>query len=218
MALWLMEPTLLSFPQATRTTKTRVLPCEYATPNLFARLITFGYAAFTLGQVSHFWHPLSLAASLISMKGGKSAENDATGRSVGISISCPPVLMWYSQYQNIAGPQRSNQTIENPYNKALLVWLIQDQPVLSFPHFSQRSVETKRPVRVVRGPNPSSPWAPVKGYRYDGLYIVDEVSILDSPSDYCMIPFLCRRRKTSEKMASSSSSSSSESVLRTRML
>jgi putative restriction endonuclease len=29
------------------------------------------------------------------------------------------------------------------------------------------------PVRVVRGPDPRSPYAPAKGYRYDGLYFVE---------------------------------------------
>ncbi|SCZ90925.1 BZ3500_MvSof-1268-A1-R1_Chr1-3g02388 [Microbotryum saponariae] len=36
----------------------------------------------------------------------------------------------------------------------------------------KRSVETRKPVRVIRGFKGHSPWAPVEGYRYDGLYII----------------------------------------------
>jgi len=77
---------------------------------------------------------------------------------------------------NISGPQCSDQTVENRSNKALLI-----------------SVKTRRAVRVVRGPNPNSPWAPVKGYRYDGLYLVDE-KIEDIGEDgFVVIKFKFRR-------------------------
>ncbi len=39
----------------------------------------------------------------------------------------------------------------------------------------QRSSETKKPVRVIRGPKLRSPYAPAEGYRYDGLYTVEKV-------------------------------------------
>ncbi|KAF7334491.1 hypothetical protein MVEN_02278600 [Mycena venus] len=55
------------------------------------------------------------------------------------------------------GPQIADQDMEHPHNASL-----------------KKSMVTKRHVRVVRGPNPESPWAPLKGYRYDGLYSVTE--------------------------------------------
>ncbi|EJD03919.1 uncharacterized protein FOMMEDRAFT_167223 [Fomitiporia mediterranea MF3/22] len=54
-------------------------------------------------------------------------------------------------------PQSSDQTFENNFNKALKI-----------------SSETKRPVRVIRGYKLRSPFAPVEGYRYDGLYTVEK--------------------------------------------
>ncbi|SCV68809.1 BQ2448_930 [Microbotryum intermedium] len=39
----------------------------------------------------------------------------------------------------------------------------------------KRSVQTRKPVRVIRGFKGHSPWAPVEGYRYDGLYIITKV-------------------------------------------
>uniref|UniRef100_A0A6B2LHI2 YDG domain-containing protein n=1 Tax=Arcella intermedia TaxID=1963864 RepID=A0A6B2LHI2_9EUKA len=51
--------------------------------------------------------------------------------------------------------QVMNQTQENPSNAALCT-----------------SISTKVPVRVVRGFSLKSAYAPVEGYRYDGLYIV----------------------------------------------
>ncbi|KAF8197099.1 PUA-like domain-containing protein [Pholiota molesta] len=54
------------------------------------------------------------------------------------------------------GPQVADQTFEHKDNAALL-----------------KSAETKRPVRVVRGVNVQSKYAPPSGYRYDGLYVVE---------------------------------------------
>ncbi|KAJ3548403.1 hypothetical protein NM688_g5305 [Phlebia brevispora] len=54
-------------------------------------------------------------------------------------------------------PQSSDQTFENNFNNALLM-----------------SVETKRPVRVIRGYKLKSKYAPTEGYRYDGLYTVEK--------------------------------------------
>ncbi|KAH9486906.1 E3 ubiquitin-protein ligase UHRF1 [Psilocybe cubensis] len=55
-------------------------------------------------------------------------------------------------------PQSSDQSFENnaSFNKML-----------------QRSCETKKPVRVVRGFKCKSEYAPSEGYRYDGLYRVE---------------------------------------------
>jgi len=64
---------------------------------------------------------------------------------------------------------------------------------------SQMLVNTKRAVRVVRGPNPSSSsntgssWAPVNGYRYDGLYIVDEKQEDLGEDGFKVIKFKFRR-------------------------
>ncbi|KAI0662803.1 hypothetical protein C8Q70DRAFT_908776 [Cubamyces menziesii] len=54
-------------------------------------------------------------------------------------------------------PQSCDQTFENPFNRAL-----------------QRSCETKKPVRVIRGYKLDSVFAPAEGYRYDGLYTVEK--------------------------------------------
>ncbi|KAF8736777.1 hypothetical protein AX14_014009 [Amanita brunnescens Koide BX004] len=48
-----------------------------------------------------------------------------------------------------------NQSFDHPHNKSL-----------------QMSQHTQRPVRVIRGPNKTSKYAPEVGYRYDGLYRV----------------------------------------------
>jgi E3 ubiquitin-protein ligase UHRF1 len=42
-----------------------------------------------------------------------------------------------------------------------------------------RSAETRRPVRLIRGPNPKSDYAPSKGYRYDGLYVVTKACMTE---------------------------------------
>ncbi|KAG6911944.1 hypothetical protein DXG01_000192 [Tephrocybe rancida] len=57
-------------------------------------------------------------------------------------------------------PQSSNQTFENPFNRAL-----------------KRSCETGKPIRVVRGFKLRSKYAPIEGYRYDGLYKVEKAWI-----------------------------------------
>ncbi|KAI0303904.1 PUA-like domain-containing protein [Russula brevipes] len=55
------------------------------------------------------------------------------------------------------GPQSSDQSFENSFNKALKI-----------------SSETGKPVRVIRGFKLDSAYAPSEGYRYDGLYIVEK--------------------------------------------
>ncbi|KAJ7320747.1 PUA-like domain-containing protein [Mycena albidolilacea] len=37
-----------------------------------------------------------------------------------------------------------------------------------------KSFKSRKVVRVVRGKNPASKWAPASGYRYDGLYFITE--------------------------------------------
>ncbi|KAF8135181.1 PUA-like domain-containing protein [Boletus edulis] len=74
--------------------------------------------------------------------------------------------------------QIAHQSFDNPPNKALLV-----------------SCETKRPVRVIRGADKSNNWAPSKGYRYDGLYVVDSATMRPGKAGYRMCFFELRRIK-----------------------
>ncbi|KAJ8589846.1 SRA-YDG [Rhizopogon salebrosus TDB-379] len=74
------------------------------------------------------------------------------------------------------GDQSEHQSFENHFNKSLLV-----------------SYETKRPVRVVRGANVDNYYAPSKGYRYDGLYVVDEAKMQKGKGGYDMCTFTLRR-------------------------
>ncbi|KLO20282.1 hypothetical protein SCHPADRAFT_918368 [Schizopora paradoxa] len=54
-------------------------------------------------------------------------------------------------------PQSSDQTFDNPFNRAL-----------------KMSSETRKPIRVIRGFKLKSIYAPYEGYRYDGLYVVEK--------------------------------------------
>ncbi|KAJ7583907.1 PUA-like domain-containing protein [Mycena floridula] len=59
----------------------------------------------------------------------------------------------------------------DPYSGVATRRQVEDQ---SFDHRMNKnlreSLTSKLPIRVVRGPNPASEYAPVEGYRYDGLY------------------------------------------------
>ncbi|WIY04576.1 YDG/SRA domain-containing protein [Amycolatopsis mongoliensis] len=48
---------------------------------------------------------------------------------------------------------------------------------------------TGAPVRVVRGPDPKSPYAPDQGYRYDGLYKVEDTAMVRGQSGYLVCRF-----------------------------
>ncbi|EGN98982.1 hypothetical protein SERLA73DRAFT_137059 [Serpula lacrymans var. lacrymans S7.3] len=74
--------------------------------------------------------------------------------------------------------QIEDQTFEYSYNRAL-----------------QISSETRRPVRVIRGQDKSNRYTPAKGYRYDGLYIVDEAKLERGKSGFMMCKFHLRRFK-----------------------
>jgi len=78
--------------------------------------------------------------------------------------------------RNDYGVQTEDQTFEYSYNRAL-----------------QISSETKRPVRVIRGQDKSNRYTPAKGYRYDGLYIVDEAKTERGKSGYMVCKFRLRR-------------------------
>ncbi|KAI9467196.1 PUA-like domain-containing protein [Lactarius psammicola] len=57
------------------------------------------------------------------------------------------------------------------------------------------SSETRKPVRVIRGFKLPSPYAPVEGYRYDGLYTVEEAWMEKGLNDggYLVCKFAFRR-------------------------
>jgi len=57
----------------------------------------------------------------------------------------------------------------------------------------QRSKEHKREVRVIRGPNLKSKYAPREGYRYDGLYIVETTYASKGQSGHIVCKFRFRR-------------------------
>jgi hypothetical protein len=65
-----------------------------------------------------------------------------------------------------------------------------------------RSIETKNPVRVIRGfsknKNYTSPWAPTEGYRYDGLYRVVSWTVDDGVTGFNVFKFEFQRIKGQE--------------------
>ncbi|KAF8168069.1 PUA-like domain-containing protein [Crassisporium funariophilum] len=75
-------------------------------------------------------------------------------------------------------PQSSDQTFENNFNKML-----------------KRSCETKKPVRVVRGYKLISRYAPIEGYRYDGLYRVEKAWLEKglNPKGYLVCKYTFKR-------------------------
>jgi E3 ubiquitin-protein ligase UHRF1 len=75
-------------------------------------------------------------------------------------------------------PQSSDQSFEHSFNKALKI-----------------SSETRKPVRVIRGFKLPSPYAPFEGYRYDGLYTVEEAWMEQGLNDggYLVCKFAFRR-------------------------
>lgn len=56
-----------------------------------------------------------------------------------------------------------------------------------------RSVETKNPVRVIRGYKLSSQFAPEDGYRYDGIYTVEKFWFTTGLSGYGVFKFALKR-------------------------
>ncbi|KAF8907030.1 PUA-like domain-containing protein [Gymnopilus junonius] len=77
---------------------------------------------------------------------------------------------------SFSGSQTGDQSFNHKDNAALKI-----------------SADTKKPVRVVRGPNKNSPWAPDKGYRYDGLYIVKEAYLAKGQSGYVICRYELER-------------------------
>ncbi|TFK68925.1 SRA-YDG [Pluteus cervinus] len=65
------------------------------------------------------------------------------------------------------GAQTYDQSFDHQHNRAL-----------------QRSFETRKPVRVIRGPNANPKFAPASGYRYDGLYVVTDAYLTTGTSGF----------------------------------
>lgn len=78
--------------------------------------------------------------------------------------------------QDDDGKQISDQSPDATSNRALFV-----------------SAETKRPVRVVRGANDDNTYSPGQGYRYDGLYVVDEAKMMNGKKGFKMCTFTLKR-------------------------
>ncbi|KAF8807436.1 hypothetical protein BYT27DRAFT_7189517 [Phlegmacium glaucopus] len=70
-----------------------------------------------------------------------------------------------------------------------------DQTFVRFNRMLQRSSETKRPVRVIRGFKLKSRYAPYEGYRYDGLYRVEKAWLEKglNPKGYLVCKFAFKR-------------------------
>ncbi|OCH89606.1 hypothetical protein OBBRIDRAFT_756313 [Obba rivulosa] len=77
-----------------------------------------------------------------------------------------------------SGPQVEDQSFENSRNAALQV-----------------SSMTGNPVRVVRGATSKSDWAPPEGFRYDGLYIVEDTWMEKGKSGHMVCKFRLRRQE-----------------------
>ncbi|KAK2461106.1 hypothetical protein APHAL10511_006885 [Amanita phalloides] len=69
-----------------------------------------------------------------------------------------------------------DQSFDHPHNQAL-----------------KRSADTGRPVRVIRGPNKHSVYAPDEGYRYDGLYRVVRTYMAKGQSGFQVCKFDMQR-------------------------
>ncbi|KAF8063465.1 PUA-like domain-containing protein [Lyophyllum atratum] len=57
----------------------------------------------------------------------------------------------------------------------------------------QRSVETQRPIRVIRGKAEGSKYAPEFGYRFDGMYIVEKAFSAKGVHGFLVCKFHLRR-------------------------
>ncbi|KAL4066749.1 PUA-like domain-containing protein [Scleroderma yunnanense] len=78
--------------------------------------------------------------------------------------------------QDGSGEQIEGQSFDHNPNRSLLV-----------------SSQTRRPVRVVRGKSNNSFYSPESGYRYDGLYVVDEAYMQTGKKGFQMCTFKLRR-------------------------
>ncbi|KAK7678599.1 hypothetical protein QCA50_006307 [Cerrena zonata] len=74
------------------------------------------------------------------------------------------------------GRQIEDQSFEHSHNKALLI-----------------SYTNGSPVRVIRGSKCNSKYAPPEGYRYDGLYVIDDVKLEMGINGFKVCRFAFRR-------------------------
>ncbi|KAJ7070998.1 PUA-like domain-containing protein [Mycena amicta] len=95
-----------------------------------------------------------MGAFSVALSGGY--EDDVDCGSGGRDLKgtkANPKNASFSTQSNITAPQTSDQTFEN-----------------------NKSSQTKKPIRVIRGFKLKSPYAPYEGYRYDGLYCIEKVT------------------------------------------
>ncbi|KAI0372135.1 hypothetical protein BV20DRAFT_1112094 [Pilatotrama ljubarskyi] len=109
--------------------------------------------------------------------GGRDRKN---GEKVRTSSLCTGSGITFaydaSPTQPREGPQTCDQSWDNSRNMSLKV-----------------SAYTKKPVRVVRGYNSSSDFAPAQGYRYDGLYVVENAWMDIGKSGFKVCKFTLKR-------------------------
>ncbi|KAF7350476.1 hypothetical protein MVEN_01353200 [Mycena venus] len=72
--------------------------------------------------------------------------------------------------------QQGDQDMNSPGNAAL-----------------KKNVESKLPVRVIRGPNGNINYCPMEGYRYDGLYTVERAYMEEGKAGFKMCRFELKR-------------------------
>lgn len=82
-----------------------------------------------------------------------------------------------SPHQLRTAPQSCDQSFSHKLNRTL-----------------QASVETKNPVRVIRGYKLTGEYAPSKGYRYDGLYSVEKAWLEKGVEGYMVCKYALRVR------------------------
>lgn len=101
------------------------------------------------------------------MKGTKQNPKNVGLRDYLESVTDRPQLR--------TAPQSSDQSFETHDNQSLLVCAQPFGTLIRDVNTLQVSMETKKPIRVIRGYKLHSRYAPLEGYRYDGLYTVEEV-------------------------------------------
>jgi E3 ubiquitin-protein ligase UHRF1 len=55
------------------------------------------------------------------------------------------------------------------------------------------AAENRRPIRVVRGYKGRAPYAPEEGYRYDGLYVIEQYTRKRGKSGFLICQFKMKR-------------------------
>ena len=193
-----MAPTRLSCQAGMRTMRTvgtnrhcrpqLVLPF----PSLLISTCTF-YVASILGLVSNFRVKKAVQSwRLLSTAGGRSEGAWDVCINIFVILYCTSLIYWISR--NRGGKSRTS-LLSIPIILHCRYEMMGSCPGTRFLMFSQRSSQSKWPVRVVRGYEVLNDMGCVTGlylkqtsltkpvrkmstmYRYDGLYQVDRVSI-----------------------------------------